>query len=789
MLTTILLLACSDKDATTGDSGAVTTDDSGQTEVVDADGDGYTDDDCNDSDAAVFPGAVEVCNSVDDNCDGEIDEGLEQTWYADRDGDLYGDETTTVEACAQPEGYVSTALDCDDYDAAYRPNADEDDCTDPNDYNCDGSAGYSDLDGDGYAACEDCDDLDEDVNDAQLWFRDEDGDGFGNAAVTIESCGVGGGYVASATDCDDSDANTNPDADETCDGEDDNCNGAVDENPVDGTDWYLDRDGDLYGDADSSTTSCTAPSGYIDESTDCDDRDATVYPGADETCDGDDEDCDSTVDEEPVDGDTWYADDDGDGYGDPDDSTVSCDAPSGYIADGSDCDDADSSAAPSETEVCDDADNDCDGLVDWGLRVPTDEVEIQDAIDAATSGDTICVEAGTYSELIDTDGKDLTIEGVDGSASTTIDGDGDGRVVSIQGGEEVTLTALTITGGDDNDGAGIYLYSSSLFLDDVVVSANECDSASNCSGVALYAYGSELSASEVEFSSNSAAGSTVYGVVALLSTNAEFEDVSIDDNTIEGSSSAWGSALYLDASSNGDWVGGTVSGNTTDAYYTYGTVAAYYGGDLNLSQVAITDNTIDSEWIYGGALLAYYSGSHIELENVIVANNDSDAYYRAWGGGLTAYYYSTIDATNVDIVGNSATSSYYNSSSYECGGGVFTYYGSLEFVNANIVENYAPYGNEVCTYSSSSYGTWSFEYSNVYNSAGNETYNVTFSSGSDGNISTGPEYVDASSADAADWDLTLDTGSPCIDAGDPSILDADGSTSDIGCYGGPDGSW
>ncbi len=96
---------------------------------------------------------------------------------------------------------------------------------------------------------------------------------------------------------------------------------------------------------------------------DCNDDDGAVNPGATETCNGIDDDCDDEVDE-GVEAGTWYADTDGDGFGDPGVSEVACEAPAGFVADATDCDDDDASAAPGRTEVCDGVDNDCDGDVD-----------------------------------------------------------------------------------------------------------------------------------------------------------------------------------------------------------------------------------------------------------------------------------------------------------------------------------------------------------------------------------------------------------------------------------------
>ena len=398
---------------------------------ADQDGDGYDPeesggDDCDDTDAEVHPGATETCDGVDQDCDGEIDDDAidASTWYADADGDGYGDAGTTVTACAAPTGFVADATDCDDSLPAVNPAAAEacngldDDCDGAIDES--GAVGeatwYADADGDGFGdpaasvlACgapsgfvadaTDCDDaaaathpgadeycdgvdtdcdgtLDEDdALDALAWHPDADGDGYGDPLVFAAACTQPSGWVADATDCDDARAAVNPAATELCDGLDDDCDGAVDEDDAaDAATWYADGDGDGYGDPSTATSACTCPPGYGADDADCDDGDATVNPGATESCNGLDDDCDGAVDEDDAaDAATWYADADGDGYGDPAVTAVACAAPSGFTDDASDCDDTDPDAWPGADEYCDGVDTDCDGVVDE-----------DDAVDAAT---------------------------------------------------------------------------------------------------------------------------------------------------------------------------------------------------------------------------------------------------------------------------------------------------------------------------------------------------------------------------------------------------------------------
>jgi hypothetical protein len=127
--------------------------------------------------------------------------------------------------------------------------------------------------------------------------------------------------------------------------------------------WYQDLDGDGYGDPDAATSACEAPPAAVADDGDCDDDDPDVHPGADEHCDGFDEDCDRTVDEDIVYS-LWYPDADGDGWGADTGAISACDEPAGYAPQAGDCDDANPDAWPGAPEgVCTTFDADCDGWV------------------------------------------------------------------------------------------------------------------------------------------------------------------------------------------------------------------------------------------------------------------------------------------------------------------------------------------------------------------------------------------------------------------------------------------
>ncbi len=314
--------------------------------------------DCNDNNALVNPAASEVCNGIDDNCDNQIDEGVQTTFYADTDGDGFGDPANTILACTAPAGYVANNTDCDDTDGNEFP----------------GQFWYIDLDNDGYQGgvalfdCErptgyklagelintttiDCNDNDPEVYTSQIWSPDLDDDGYAGE-FSVVSCNRPTGYklaseLVSTTeiDCNDNNAMVNPAASETCNGIDDNCDGQTDEG-VQST-FYADSDGDGYGDPAVFVMACSAPDGYLADNTDCDDSDAAEFPGQ-----------------------TWYVDGDNDGYSGMA-TLIACERPDGYkTADelinttDIDCNDNDNEMYPGAEEICDNKDNDCNDAID-----------------------------------------------------------------------------------------------------------------------------------------------------------------------------------------------------------------------------------------------------------------------------------------------------------------------------------------------------------------------------------------------------------------------------------------
>jgi len=278
-------------------------DDSGpDASSFDLDEDGYTmaDGDCADNDPSVHPDATEVCDGVDNNCNGETDEDSAAdalVFYVDADGDGFGDPDAPRDACELPDGHADDNTDCnDEADSAY-PGADE---------ICDG------IDND----CDDIVDEDEAV-DAPLWYLDADGDGYGDPDEITEACEAPKGHVDNAEDCDDSTDTAYPKAEEICDEIDNDCDKEIDEDgAADAPSWYLDTDGDGYGETKKAVVSCNPPKGYVADDGDCNEWEPSINPGEDEICDEIDNDCDGEEDEDSaIDAPVWYLDSDSDGYG------------------------------------------------------------------------------------------------------------------------------------------------------------------------------------------------------------------------------------------------------------------------------------------------------------------------------------------------------------------------------------------------------------------------------------------------------------------------------------------
>ena len=393
---------------------------------VDRDGDGFLeDDDCDDWNATVFPGGSEACDGLDNDCNGTVDDDLSGTWFTDVDGDGFGGAASEDTGCAQPAGTVAVDGDCDDANPEVFPGAPE---------RCDF------LDNDCNAI------VDDDI--VTTWYADADADTFGNAGAPLEDCDPGPGYVVDATDCDDANPAVFPGAPELCDTLDNDCDAEVDEGAL--LPFYTDADGDTFGDSALVVEACEPPAGTSATDGDCNDVDATVFPGAGERCDSLDNDCDGIVDEDVET--TWYADTDGDTFGDASSSIADCDPGAGFTADNTDCDDTSAVVYPGAAEVCDALDNDCDGTVDEDatLTFYTD-ADADDYGDAAAPVEACTEPAGASAAAGDCDDSNpLVNPGATEICNGGVDDDCDG-IVDDTDSDGDTFVDSTCAGGDDCD--------------------------------------------------------------------------------------------------------------------------------------------------------------------------------------------------------------------------------------------------------------------------------------------------------------------------------------------------
>ncbi len=210
----------------------------------------------------------ESCDGIDNDCDGETDEGLRSLFYADVDGDGHGDSSRTMEACSiaelpgGAEMWSEFGGDCDDACPTCYPEARE--LCDGRDNDCNPSSGepyltfYFDADGDGVGGAHECEACD--VSECSL-------DGLGD-----------GEFVMAGGDCDDTDPERYPGNAETCDGQDNNCNGEADEGLTRRT-VYFDEDGDGFGVTSRQGRACGAFGDWATRAGDCAPEDANAFPG------------------------------------------------------------------------------------------------------------------------------------------------------------------------------------------------------------------------------------------------------------------------------------------------------------------------------------------------------------------------------------------------------------------------------------------------------------------------------------------------------------------------------
>ncbi len=686
------------------------------------------------------------------------------TWYADDDGDRYGDASAATLACSQPADTVTDATDCDDSDAAVSPTATE--LCDSIDNDCDG-----DIDEAGAYG-------------RATWYADIDEDGYGDPTTSADACDAPSGYVSNDSDCDDGDATVNPDAtDLPCNGLDEDCDGSADADTVPTHYATIEDAADALADG---STICLEPGTYS-EQLDLSGRTLTITSqdgGAATILDPG-----SSAPMITVDNTTAGVDS----------TTLTI---SGLTFSGADIE--------TGTQRIDGGVFSIDGAA-LVLEDVLLEQSSFTANDASLAGGFVAVYDGTLMvDGLEVSEVDLVLEEPSSASSVNLFGG-----VFVLDGSEAIITDVTVTGLDTSSSGApgqCNLYGGFLQSQDSEVSLEGIrytDSHTDISCEDIYVYGpvldmwstiADVTDLEVEDSSVTTDAADYlysYGLVRCDDCVATLEDVALSDNVVGHISVSTANdygALYL-SSTDADISGLALHGNVwTVVSESRGRGNSYgliYGTDATVTadHVDIRGNDISAtNKIVAGA--AYLRGSLV-LDHFIIAGNTIEADYDVDTAGINLYTQAPSSISYGDITGNSATA------------GIEVYAGGLylnsadssietDFHHINIVDN-TVYGRDWAA-AAAMYVKWSayigdWEYNNVYGNTGSDTfYNFTDPTGSDGNLSVDPWYADTSSSDASAWDMNLSSSSSLIDAGDPSVTDDDGTTSDIGAYGGPGGS-
>ncbi|MBM4389728.1 MAG: hypothetical protein FJ090_01290 [Deltaproteobacteria bacterium] len=431
---------------------------------------------------------------------------------------------------------------------------------------------------------------------------------------------------------------------------------------------------------------------------------------------------------------------------------------------------------------CDGVDDDCDGLVDGGHRVPEDYATIAEAL---RRDDTVlvCLAAGTHEGPVSIGGP-AVIQGAGEGLSIV---EGGGPVVLMFGGGE--LRDLTVTGGAAEIGAGVRVDGGDNRLSRVRISGNQCvEGGSFCLGAGLAVMGGSLAVESVTIDGNTGAAASTGSVLGLgayvgggtvtgtglavmentLAVDGEVDEIdvfggalavtglgrvvlsdsSFSSTTVTGAASAWGAGVYVELS-NLDFTRAWISGN----------VAECAGGE-------------------GGGLFA--SSAAVTLSNVAVVQNELACTGTASGGGLGLTGASVVELQQSVIAANVL------SGHVARGGGVYLDEGdTLSLVNSVL------YANELLgTVSEGSAaagaGSWTVSYTDLYANLPFDSVISGLAEPDDTSLSVDPLFA---GVPPAEWDLRLATGSPLIDAGAPECVDVDGTRCDLGVFGGPNGSW
>ena len=459
--------------------------------------------------------------------------------------------------------------------------------------------------------------------------------------------------------------------------------------------------------------------GYSDD-VDCDDSDASVHPDADEICDGIDNNCDDLIDgTDAVDATTMYADNDGDGYGDPETSVLACEHEESWVADNTDCLDIDRFVHPGAVELCDDVDNDCDptttenGLASYFLQgagvenlsplfLGTDETTPVQFLADQNGEIRFC--PGTYFVNMEIAANVSVVGKGEGPSDVVFDGATNGAVIEVvTSGVEFSISNLTIQNGtgvlwaeSDSYGGGIGCLLSSTegdpvtgTLNSVVVSDNSADIggglavvgceldvsnttitenyASNAGGGLFVQTQDDLTMSDVDVQGNLAdnfgGGIFFTGLSSENAVEVILDDVTLDDNT----SNAWAAGWFQSA--NVSWTS-TNNPNTgmrgnSNSQSASGALGFLFGDlettnvDFGISGTADSNQPLDLTYIGLGSAYNFQDDVSVSCEAYGICGTKTDfelldssiASFSDVGTGTIhgAVFWADLDGTIEDI--------------------------------------------------------------------------------------------------------------------------------------------